>query len=341
MGSLREWRLGCPGRCPFRAHPAEVLPCPSPLTPPRFDVRPLTPTIGAEISGLDLRNPLADSDLSELRTALLRYKVIFFRDQDISTDQHLALARSFGQLEVHPFAPHKPGYPEVLAITHDETVPGRENVWHSDVTWRQQPSLGSILRCLQCPEVGGDTLFSDMCAAFANLPEKIQERVAGLRARHDFPHFRSALRRAGRSEAEIEELEKQYPNPEHPVIRTHPETGQPAIYVNQAFTQEIVGLPEAESRELLQFLYRQAHKPEFQCRFHWEPNSIAFWDNRSCQHYASSDYWPARRSVERVTIVGDTPFYEPYDRTQLQNSDRYRGSLAAARASEDLARQLA
>jgi len=275
-----------------------------------IDVRQMSATIGAELSGIDLSQPLSDASIGVVRQALLDWKVLFFRDQDITTDQHLAFARRFGELEIHPFGAEKPGHPEVLAITHDADSHGYENLWHSDVTWRLQPSLGSVLRNLESPAVGGDTLFADMYAAYDGLPERIKERVDGRTARHDFAGFRRGLRRKGASDAEIAEFDATYPNPEHPVIRTHPETGRKAIYVNAAFTQEIIGMDAEESRELLDICYQQATYPEYQVRFSWAKNSIAFWDNRSCQHYAVSDYWPNVRRVERVTIVGDTPYHD-------------------------------
>ncbi len=291
----------------------------------KVSVRPMTPTIGAMIDGADLRQDLRADDIAVIRRALLDWKVVFFRDQDIDTEQHLAFARRFGELEVHPFAPQKPGFPEVLAITHDADAPGQENVWHSDVTWRLEPSLGSVLRVLECPTIGGDTLFADMCAAYDGLPRRIKERVDGLVARHDFTHFREAMRRRGVSDEKVAAFDQQYPAPEHPVIRTHPETGRKAIYVNAAFTREIVGLDPDESHELLELLYRRATVPEYQVRFHWEPNSIAFWDNRSCQHYAVSDYWPQVRRAERVTVVGDTPFYDADAPTTADEASPFRG----------------
>ena len=272
-----------------------------------LEVRPLTPTIGAEIHGIDLRQPLDAVTLSEVRAALLDWKVLFFRDQDITTGQHLAFARNFGELEVHPFAPEKPGYPEVLAITHDRERPGKENTWHSDVTWRLEPSLGSVLRALEVPEVGGDTLFADMYAAYEGLSDEVKTKIEGKSAIHDFENFRRGLRKKGKSESEIEEYNKKYPPAEHPVVRTHPETGRKGLYVNAAFTQYIVGMERAASDALLTHLYAQAAVPEYQCRFRWGVNSIAFWDNRASQHYAVSDYWPAVRRMERVTIVGDKP----------------------------------
>lgn len=272
-----------------------------------FDLQPLTPTIGAEIAGIDLRHALDVQTLRDLRTALLDWKVLFFRDQDITTDQHLAFAANFGKLEVHPFAPHKPGYPEVLAITHNRESRGRENTWHSDVTWRLEPSLGSILRSLEIPPVGGDTLFADMYAAYDGLTDEVKERIEGRTAIHDFAFFRTRMRKLGKSEAEIEEYNKAYPPAEHPVVRTHPETGKKAIYVNAAFTQHIVDMDADESAKLLRHLYAQAAIPEYQCRFRWSVNALAFWDNRASQHYAASDYWPAVRRMERVTIIGDRP----------------------------------
>jgi taurine dioxygenase len=272
-----------------------------------LSLSPLTPSIGAEVAGIDLREPLSDGNKRALRQALLEWKVLFFRDQDISTEQHLAFAGAFGPLEVHPFAPSKPGYPEVLAITHNHESRGRENAWHSDVTWRLEPSLGSILRAIEIPPVGGDTLFADMYAAYDGLSDEVKAKVEGATAIHDFAHFRTGMRKRGKSEAEIAEFDRAYPPAEHPVIRTHPETGRKAIYVNVAFTQHIVGMEKSESDALLRHLYAQAAIPEYQCRFRWQKNSIAFWDNRSSQHYAASDYWPAVRRMERVTIIGDRP----------------------------------
>jgi len=272
-----------------------------------LSISPLTPTIGAEIGGVDLTRPLPAPVVADIRSALLTWKVVFFRDQDITTEQHLAFARNFGDLEVHPFAPQKPGYPEVLAITHDRESRGRENTWHSDVTWRVCPSLGSVLRALEVPPVGGDTLFADMTAAYEGLPDEVKQEIDGAVAVHDFAHFRRGLIKAGKTPEEIEAFNAAYPMVEHPILRTHPETGAKALYVNAAFTQHIVGMSKTDSDSLLQRLYAQAAIPEHQCRFRWQANSIAFWDNRSSQHYAVSDYWPAVRRMERVTIVGDRP----------------------------------
>lgn len=274
---------------------------------PEMQIRPVTPGLGAEVLGVDLRQTQSDSTMQKIEEALLEWKVIFFRDQDISTEDHLRFARFFGELEIHPFAPKKEGFPEVLVIQHDQDSRARENLWHSDVTWRKKPSLGSILRALEVPGVGGDTLFSDMNAAYEGLSDETKELIEGKTAVHDFANFRRALIKRGASPEQIEDFNKQYPNPEHPVVRTHPVTGLKSIYVNGAFTQFIKGMSEEESRQLLRKLYAQARVPEYQCRFRWETNSIAFWDNRAVQHYAVSDYYPQKRIVERVTICGDEP----------------------------------
>jgi taurine dioxygenase len=272
-----------------------------------FSLAPLTPGIGAEVADIDLSKPIDSETAEGLLAALRDWKVLFFRGQDITTEQHLAFARNFGDLEVHPFAPSIEGYPEVMRITHNKDDRGQENTWHSDVTWREAPSLGSILRCLESPPVGGDTLFADMYAAYDGLADEVKGEIQGRFALHDFAHFRRGLRKQGKSEAEIEEFNRKYPMAEHPVVRTHPDTGRKALYVNAAFTQSIVGLEKPKSDALLAHLYAQAAIPEYQCRFRWEANSIAFWDNRASQHYAVSDYWPAVRRMERVTIIGDRP----------------------------------
>lgn len=278
------------------------------LAPAALTISPLTPTIGAEIGNIDLSRPLDTATKQALRDLLLEWKVIFFRDQAITTEQHLAFARNFGDLEVHPFAPHKPNYPEVLAITHDKDNKGKENTWHSDVTWRVEPSLGSVLRALEVPAFGGDTLFADMYAAYEGLSDEVKAKIEGKNALHDFAHFRVGLRKRGATEEQIEEFNRKYPSVEHPVVRTHPETKKKALYVNAAFTQHIVGMDRDQSAALLKHLYAQAAIPEYQCRFRWQKNSIAFWDNRASQHYAVSDYWPALRRMERVTIIGDRPY---------------------------------
>ena len=270
----------------------------------RIAVTPLTPAIGAEISGVDLREEQDDAVIADIRAALLAHKVIFFRDQRLSDAQHIAFARRFGALEIHPATPKDQADPEVLHIAHGPNSRGTENAWHSDVTWRAEPSLGSILRAIEVPDVGGDTLFVDMAAAFRGLSAPMQEWCRTLSATHDIA--RVFAKRLGKRP---EELHEKYPPQAHPVVRTHPETGEPALYVNTAFTSHIEGLSPKESDWLLQHLFAQAATPEYQCRFRWTADSIAFWDNRAAQHYAASDYFPAVRRMARVTVAGDRPFY--------------------------------
>jgi taurine dioxygenase len=266
----------------------------------------LSPLIGAEIHGVDLREDLSDAVIAAIRQALLDHQVIFFRDQAITAEQHIAFARRFGALEVHPATPRDQLNPEILRIAHGPKSRGSENFWHSDVTWRAEPSLGSILRAIEVPEVGGDTLFASMGAAYEALSPAMQEWVCTLTAVHDISRVFAAKLNTDR-----EELLAKYPLQEHPVVRTHPETGRRSLYVNTAFTSHIRGLSRKESEWLLEHLYSFAKLPEHQCRFVWQPNSIAFWDNRASQHYAASDYFPASRVMERVTIAGDRPFFDP------------------------------
>jgi taurine dioxygenase len=270
----------------------------------RLSVHPLSPAIGAEISGVDLRESLDDETFAEIQRAFLDWKVIFFREQDVTAQQHVAFARGFGPLEVHPFLPSAPGCPEVVVFAKDDRTKGVENIWHSDVSWREKPALGAVLRAREVPPLGGDTLFADMEAAFEGLPYELKQRALGLRAVHDFTQtFGLLLPPEERARKQAE-----FPPVEHPVVRTHPETGRKLLYVNAFFTSHIVGLAPEESETLLELLCRRAWIPEYQCRFRWQKDSIAVWDNRAVQHYAASDYHPARRVMERVSMVGDRPF---------------------------------
>jgi taurine dioxygenase len=270
----------------------------------QFEARQMSPAIGAEQIGADLTKP-TDTLVSEVRAALLRYKVVFFRDQDITRAQHLAFARKFGELEIHPATPKEQPDREVLRIAHGPNSRGVENSWHSDVTWREEPSLGSILRAIELPPIGGDTLFSNMVMAYEELDADLKERLCQMTAVHDIARVF-----AKRLNKDVTELHAKFPLQEHPVIRTHPETGQRGLYVNTAFTDHIKDMDRRESDELLKYLYSRAAIPEYQCRFRWAPGSLAFWDNRACQHYAASDYFPDVRIMERVTIAGDKPYFD-------------------------------
>ncbi len=273
-------------------------------------ISPATPTLGAEISGLDLDRPLSPEEGALLRAAWLEFKVIFFRDQDISYESHVRLGEFFGELEGHPVIPHVPGYPEVLRIEGVEGVQlsaetlapfQAYNKWHTDVTFRERPSIASILRARVLPPLGGDTMWADTAAAYAGLPQPVKDRIEGLEAEHDI--VRSFGGRV--SEEKRAQLARDFPPVRHPVVRTHPETGEKILYVNYTFTSRIIGLAEDESDSLLRLLFDRIKVPEYQVRFRWTANAIGIWDNRSTQHYAVGDYWPAERVLERVTVSGD------------------------------------
>ncbi len=268
-----------------------------------FDATPLGSTVGAEISGIDLTATLPDEVIADIRQALYEYKVIFFRDQPLTPQQHVAFARRFGDLEIHPFLPSNTGEPELVRFEKTVEVSGYENSWHHDVTWRECPSMGAILHAVSVPERGGDTLFADMYAAYEGLDETTKTEIDGMVAVHDFTQTFGH----GMSKEERRKAQEQYPPVEHPVVCTHPGTGRPHLYVNRPFVEHIVGMDGDESRELLDRLCRQTDSPEVQCRFTWSKDAVAFWDNRAVQHYASSDYWPLRRTMERASIVGTRP----------------------------------
>lgn len=272
----------------------------------RFTLTPLSPTIGAEVGGVHLGDPVDDELHAELRRALLEWKVLFFRDQDITRPQQRAFAELWGGLERHPFYKYvHPGNDEadVVTLAKDAMSGGAENEWHADVTWHAEPSWGAVLRAVEVPPVGGDTLWADAAAAHDALPEELRARIAGLTAVHDWQHtFGLAM-----TDDVREQLAEQFPAQEHPVVRVHPETGRRTLFVNAIFTRRIVGLPEAESDALLLRLQQAITRPEHQCRFRWTPGAVAFWDNRATQHYAASDYWPQRRVMDRISIAGDRP----------------------------------
>jgi taurine dioxygenase len=269
-----------------------------------ISVDKLTPVIGAEIGGIDLSTPLSNRQQDELHRALAENLVIFFRDQKLDHEQHKAFGRLFGELHIHPAAPHVDGHPELLKIYADKDSPrANGESWHSDVSCDPAPPMGSILYIRQCPPKGGDTLFANMYAAYEALSDRMKTYLDGLTAVHDGEHvYRGTYRHQGEADR------PQYPRSEHPVVRTHPVTGRKLLFVNRGFTTHIVGLPLDESDAILAYLYEHAANPLFQCRFRWQPDSIAFWDNRCAQHRAMWDYWPHTRSGARVTVKGDKPF---------------------------------
>lgn len=271
-----------------------------------IEVKKLTPVIGAEIHGVDLAAPLGNQTFQEIHDALMENLVIFFRDQAVTVDQHKAFGRRFGELHHHPAAPALlDGHPEILVIHADASSKRNDGgLWHSDVSCELEPPMGSILHIQELPEVGGDTLFASTYAAFEALSERMQNFLSGLIAEHGSDHLYR-----GRYRPAEQDAGKAFPAAEHPVVRTHPVTGRKGLFVNSGFTVRIKEMKPAESRALLDFLFDHMATPEFQCRFRWAKNSIAFWDNRCTQHFALWDYFPAVRHGNRVTIKGDRPFY--------------------------------
>jgi taurine dioxygenase len=280
-------------------------------------VEPLTCAIGAELSNVNLGVASRDPALvAEIRALLLKHRVLFFRDQDITRAEHVAFARHFGELEDHPVAGSDPENPGLVRIYKNPDSPNDryENAWHTDATWREKPPFGCVLRCVECPPVGGDTMWANMALAYERLPEHVKTQIAGLRARHSIEASFGAAMPADKRLA----LHAQFPDAEHPVVRTHPETGEKILFVN-AFTTHFtnfhtpdnvrVGQDHAPgAANLLQYLISQAFIPEYQVRFRWRPNSMAMWDNRSTQHYAVMDYPPCHRKMERAGIIGDATF---------------------------------
>lgn len=280
-------------------------------------IEPLTCSIGAELVGVHLADAIDDDDLfAAIRAALLKHRVVFLRDQDITRDEHVAFARRFGELEDHPVAGSDPEHPGLVRIykTPDQPNDRYENAWHTDATWRVAPPFGCVLRCVECPPVGGDTMWANMVLAYENLPAHVKTQIADLRARHSIEASFGAAMPIEKRLA----LKAQYPDAEHPVVRTHPETGEKVLFVN-GFTTHFTNYHTPErirfgqdanpgASLLLNYLLSQAQIPEYQVRWRWQKNSIAIWDNRSTQHYAVMDYPPCHRKMERAGIIGDVPY---------------------------------
>ena len=272
------------------------------------EVRLLAGVIGAEIHGIDLTGPLTGRVGEEIRELLIEHQVIFFRDQDIDASQHKALAELFGPLQTHPAYRTVDGFPEIAILESTAEVPSKIDTWHPDMTFREHPPVGTVLRSRIIPPRGGDTLFSSMTAAYDGLSKPMQEFLSGLGAVHDFRYgFRESLAEPGGAERLAQAVEDN-PPVEHPVVRSHPETGKKVLFVNELFTTHIVGMEKAESEAILGFLFRHVATDEFTVRFSWERNSIAIWDNRATQHKPINDFFPAHRKLERVVILGDKPY---------------------------------
>ncbi|MCY4129867.1 MAG: TauD/TfdA family dioxygenase [Gammaproteobacteria bacterium] len=265
-------------------------------------VERLTGTLGAQVHNLDLATISDDSIYEWISAQLVEHKVLFFRDQNLTSDQHIAFGECFGEvLDVHPWSPSKEGYRKVMVLR------GAAPRWHSDESWRDETPLGSILYCRVAPKYGGDTVFADMESAYAGLSSDMKAKLNDLHAIHDHLVHRRGMIHRGVPQQRIEKYREEWPEVKHPVVRTHPISGRKSLYVNADFTSRIDGVDKEESAELLRGIYRLADTPRYQCRFRWEANSIAFWDNRSVQHCGVPDYGEHERLMERVTVAGPKP----------------------------------
>ncbi|MGI9343519.1 MAG: taurine dioxygenase [Gammaproteobacteria bacterium] len=275
----------------------------------RITVTPLAGTLGAEISGVDLTEPLDDETFGEIHQALLDHLVIFFRDQAITPEQQIAFGQRFGKLHIHPFIPTLEGYQEVIRLESSDAGPGemayQSNTWHTDLTYEARPPMASILHGIEIPAAGGDTMWNNLYAAYDGLSPQMRAFVDGLTAVHNIvasmpPDFMAQ----SWAPKQLERLQQKTPPVEHPVVRTHPETGRRCLFVNRNFTSHIKALTRAESNALLSFLYEHVEQPEYVVRFKWQKNSLAMWDNRCTQHYALVDY-QSKRIMHRVTVCGE------------------------------------
>ena len=309
-----------------------------------IDITPLSGSLGARVTGVDLSRELGDAQFAEIKSAFLTYLVLYFPDQVLPRERHTELGRRFGELHIHPAAPSPEGFPEIMPIETDarsshnprEVARGSRAVngdnWHSDVSCDEEPPLGSLLHIKEVPPAGGDTLFANMYAAYESLSAPLRVLLNGLTATHSGE--RQYIHQYGRGKAKDRSAQgyrngTDYPQAVHPVVRTHPETGRRALYVNRMFTQAINELEAAESDALLALLFAHIERPEIQCRLTWQANGLAIWDNRATQHYAIFDFYPHRRRGERVTVKGDRPFFE--DDSHRRTSTPPRTRLAATR----------
>lgn len=271
-------------------------------------VKALAGALGGEVEGINLCESLDPSQLKMLNAALLEYEVLFFRNQLLEGSDHARLAEYFGPPQLHEAYPHLHGYPQITILENDKDNPSKIEMWHADMTFRPCPPMGSILHGIVIPESGGDTLFSSMSAAFDALSDGMQTFLSGLVAVHDFSFgFKESLDEPGGRER-LSDMVRDNPPVEHPVVRTHPLSGKKSLFVNSLFTTHIKGMKPKESQMLLNFIFHHVTTAEFTCRFKWQVNSVAFWDNRITQHKPVNDYWPGHRKLQRITIDGDRPF---------------------------------
>lgn len=276
------------------------------MTATKLEVRKLTPAIGAEITGVDLNANLEGATLDRIYHALIDNQVIFFRDQDLSPANHLALAHSFGEPEPpHPVYPHVEDFENIVLLANDVHTPPDTDGWHTDVTFKTNPPFASILCARQVPECGGDTMWASMSAAYDALPDGMKADLDGLTAVHDMGDFRNNFAHGEDAGEKVVKAHGRFGSAVHPVVMIHPVTGRKFLYVNEGFTQHIVGLTARQSRRLLNYLLDHINRPEYQVRFHWRNGSVAMWDNRITQHYAVADYLPAYRCMHRITVMND------------------------------------
>ncbi|MEZ5231053.1 MAG: TauD/TfdA family dioxygenase [Acidimicrobiales bacterium] len=274
-------------------------------------VEPIAPAMGVEVAGVDLVEVASNDDLfAEIHQLWLEHKLLVFRGQALPPAEHVRLAERFGPLESHPIQPSHADYPALLLIHRQEERTTYENVWHADATFRARPPIGAVLKCEDCPPVGGDTMWANMAMAYDRLPERIKERIGSLRAKHSIEHSFGGTMTPERRAV----LAAEFPPAEHDVVLQHPDTGDPVLYVNQGFTTHFVNFQRfdrvrngldftVEANHLMNYLLTQATIPEYQVRVRWRPGTVAIWDNRSTQHYAIHDYWPQPRAMSRATIT--------------------------------------
>ncbi|MDC3171538.1 taurine dioxygenase [Pelagibacteraceae bacterium] len=273
-----------------------------------YSLEQLTPTIGAEISNIDLSQDLSEEKLNQIYQDLIDYKVIFFRNQKISPKNHIALAKSFGEIEPpHPVYPHVKDFPEIVLLENDANNPPDTDEWHTDVTFKSDPAFASILYSKIIPPSGGDTLWCSLSAIYDALPNDTKKYLETLRAVHDMGSFRNNFIDDDneKSAQNVNEGFQKFGNAIHPMVKVHPISKNKLLYINPGFTSQIVGMNMTDSNNLLTYLFNFMNKPEFQIRFKWSANTIAIWDNRCTMHYAIGDYMPHHRQMNRITVLND------------------------------------
>ncbi|MBV6289463.1 taurine dioxygenase [Pseudomonas aegrilactucae] len=273
-------------------------------------ITPLSPALGAQISGIDLTREISPEQRDAVEQALLQHQVLFFREQPLNPQQQADFAARFGDLHIHPIYPNVPQTPQVLVLDTAVTDVRDNAIWHTDVTFLPTPAMGAVLSAKQVPAYGGDTLWASGIAAYAALSAPLRQLLDGLTATHDFTKS-FPLERFGNTPEDLarwEAARRNNPPLSHPVVRTHPVSGRTSLFVSEGFTTRINELGEAESEAILKLLFAHATRPEFTIRWRWQQDDVAFWDNRVTQHYAVDDYRPQRRVMHRATILGDKPF---------------------------------